>query len=327
MADTVADLSEQGILALLRPYCATDKVGDDGVLLRLRRDRAAVLSTDMLVDEVHFSNRTTSAEDVGWRAAAANLSDLAAMGAVPLGLLVALGLPGDAPVAWLEGFYRGMAACLQQHGGEILGGDVARSPVKTVSVTACGEVRYRQQIERGVARVGDAIVATGPHGASRAGLELLLDPSAGPSLSAAEREAAIRAHQRPVPRFDVVPVLRELAGGLAVAGMDSSDGLADAVLQICRASSLGATLERDRLPLPAGVAAWVGPEKAVEWALYGGEDFELVLALPPEIAERVVRQLPGAVIVGSLRPGADVSLRLADGSERLLSFAEGFQHF
>lgn len=328
MAKTIADLSEQGLLALLRPYCGADKIGDDAALVQVKRDRATVLSADMLVDGIHFSDRTTSAEDVGWRAAAANLSDLAAMGATPLGLLVSLGLPQDVPVPWLEGVYRGMAACLQAHGGEILGGDLVRSPVRTIAVTACGEVRYRQQIERQAARVGDAILVTGPHGAARAGLELLLNAEGSPELAASDRAALIRAHQRPSPRFDAVPVVRELAGGLAIAGMDSSDGLADAVLQICRASGgLGAVLEGDRLPLPAGLAAWVGPEKALEWALYGGEDFELVLSLPPEMATRVVQRLPRAAIVGSIRPDPEVVLRSADGRERVLTLEDGFQHF
>ena len=327
MTETIADLSEQALLARLQQYCAADKIGDDGAIVAFKRDRAAVLSTDVLVDGVHFSDRTTAAEDVGWRAAAANLSDLAAMGATPVGLLLGLGLRGDLPMAWLDGFYRGMVTCLQKYGGEILGGDLVRSPVVTVSITAIGEIRLRRQIARNAARVGDAIFVTGPHGASRGGLELLLDETAGEGLAEGDRAAMIRVHQRPIPRLDAVPVVRELADGLAIAGMDSSDGLADAVLQICRASGLGAVLEGDLVPLPPGLTDWVGPEKALEWALYGGEDFELVLCLPPELAARAVQRLTGAAIVGRICDRSDVVLQAADGSQRVLTLEAGFQHF
>lgn len=327
MTATIADLSEQALLARLQQYCAADKIGDDGAIVPFKRDRAAVLSTDVLVDGVHFSDRTTAAEDVGWRAAAANLSDLAAMGATPVGLLLGLGLRGDLPVAWLDGFYQGLTACLQQYGGEILGGDLVRSPVVTISVTACGEIRFRSQIARNAARVGDAILVTGPHGASRAGLELLLDETAGQGLQVGDRAAMIRAHQRPIPRFDAVAILRESAGGLNIAGMDSSDGLADAVVQICRASGVGAVLEGDLLPLPSGLVDWVGAEKALEWALYGGEDFELVLCMPPEIATRLVQRLPGAVIIGYIEARSDVVLQFTDGLQQTLTLEAGFQHF
>ncbi|MEO0948698.1 MAG: AIR synthase-related protein [Cyanobacteria bacterium J06641_5] len=112
-----------------------------------------------------------------------------------------------------------------------------------------------------------------------------------------------------------------------MAGMDSSDGLADAVLQICRASGVGAVLERDRVPLPPGLVDWVGSEKALDWALYGGEDFELVLCLPPELAELAVQRLPGAVIVGRMCDYSDVVLKAADSSQRLLTLEVGFQRF
>jgi thiamine-monophosphate kinase len=160
------------------------------------------------------------------------------------------------------------------------------------------------------------------HGASRAGLELLLHSSQGEALAADLRSRLIQAHQRPIPRLDVIPLLPSTR----IAGMDSSDGLADAVLQICRASRVGAELQRDRIPVPP-IASWVGVERAIDWALYGGEDFELVLCLPIEQAEGLQNQLPGAAIVGKITAGRDVVLVDADDSRQVLRFDRGFQHF
>ena len=325
----VKQLGEQALLKRLQSYCPAKIVGDDAALLTVEAGHSLVVTTDMLVEGVHFSERTTSAEDAGWRAAAANLSDLAAMGAQPLGITVGLSLPGELAVDWVEGLYRGLSACLRPFDTPILGGDICRSTVTAVSITALGQVLPEQAMRRNAARAGDAIVVTGAHGASRAGLELLLHPEQGQSLTVSDRAALIRAHQRPQPRLDVVDRLREL-GLERVAGMDSSDGLADAVLQICRASQVGAQLEHNLIPFPACLTAWIPEAQAVDWALYGGEDFELVLCLPRPAAQRLVERLGAeAAIVGCITAQPEIRLRDQSGlhSDQMLSLERGFQHF
>jgi thiamine-monophosphate kinase len=338
----VCDLGEQGLLQRVQAFCPAAVIGDDAALLSVAPGHSLVVSSDTLVDGVHFSLglatsiQTTSPEDAGWRSAAANLSDLAAMGASPIGITVALGLPGDIPVDWVEQIYQGMTACLSTSATPIVGGDICRSPVLTISITALGQVLPAQAIRRSTARLGDAILVTGIHGASRAGLELLLHPEAGHTLSQTDRAALIRAHQRPVPRLDVIPVLQSACSDQRIwidwpiAGMDSSDGLADAVLQICRASRVGARLEASQIPLPSGLTQWVSEAQALEWVLYGGEDFELVLCLPLELAQAVLRELDGsAAIVGEIRAEPDVILhdRTEAYPEQQLSLTQGFQHF
>lgn len=352
----VRDIGEQGLLERLQRFCPQDIVGDDAAVLPFPDSgQSLVVTTDVLLDGVHFSDRTTSPEDVGWRAAAANLSDLAAMGASPLGITVGLSVTGDTSVSWVERVYQGLSDCLQQYNTEIVGGDVVRSPVVSLAITAFGQVAPSRVIRRNAANVGDAIVVTGVHGASRAGLELLLNPEFGKTLSESERSRLIQAHQRPKPRLDVLPILWEILDcqskilpplalltkapadqgeepkpKIHVAGMDSSDGLADAVIQICRASGVGATIERTWIPLPSDLSKLVSPQPAIEWALYGGEDFELVLCLPPEPAETLVEQLgEGATVIGTITTGKEVWLRdSADtsGLERL-TLNRGFQHF
>ncbi|PSO80104.1 MAG: thiamine-phosphate kinase [Cyanobacteria bacterium SW_10_48_33] len=328
--ETVKDLTEQGILRRLQRFCLLEVSGDDAALLALDGGQSLVVTTDVLVERVHFSNRTTAAEDVGWRAAAANLSDLAAMGASPLGITVGLSLSGDVLLDWVERFYQGLYYCLQQYDTKIMGGDICRSSVITVSITAFGQVLPHRVIRRSSAQPGDAIVVTGIHGGSRAGLELLLYPEWGQYLGAAQRESLIRAHQRPHPRLDIVPSLWDLEEISHVAGMDSSDGLADAVLQICRASGVGAVVERHSIPLPPALTELVSPEQALEWALYGGEDFELVLCLPLGAAQTLVERLGGAsTVVGQITTEQEVTLVDRSGvySKRSLTLTEGFQHF
>jgi thiamine-monophosphate kinase len=326
----VRDLGEQGLLEKLQRFCPQDVVGDDGAILDTDPGKSLVVTTDVLVDGVHFSDRTTTAFDVGWRATAANLSDLAAMGATPLGITVGLAVPGDRQVSWVEKLYQGMAACLSVYSTPIVGGDICRSTVTTIAITAMGEVNPQRAIRRSQARPGDMIVITGLHGLSRGGLELLLDPSLGSSLLPKEREKLIQAHQRPHPRLDVLPYLDKIPSEIAIAGMDSSDGLADAIAQICRCSGVGAVIERESLQIFSGLSKLTAKETAWEWLFYGGEDFELVLSLPEDFATTLVDDLGGnAAIVGKITTSSLIQIVENNNTQtrEILNLTKGFQHF
>lgn len=341
MADlTVKDIGEQGLLAKIQRFCPSDIIGDDGAVLDVTPGYQLVVTTDVLVDGVHFSEQTTSPEDVGWRAVAANLSDLAAMGAIPLGITIGLSLPSETPATWVERLYQGGDRCLQTYQTPILGGDICRSSVITVSITALGQVKPHRIISRFTAQPGDAIVVTGVHGASRAGLELLLRPELGENLSKEERDRLIKAHQRPRPRLDVLPHLWAISDAFSeladpsrkgwMAGMDSSDGLADAILQICRCSQVGAEIHQATIPIPSSLTEWVDAEQALHWALYGGEDFELVLCLPLQAAEALIQRIGNrAAIVGQITANPSVIIKNDQllSSLQTLSLDCGFQHF
>lgn len=326
----VRDVGEKGLLQRLQRYCLSDMIGDDAAVMPTQPGQSLVVTTDVLVDAVHFSDRTTSPQDVGWRSAAANLSDLAAMGATPLAITVGLALPGDVTVDWVEKLYQGMNQCLQQYNTAIVGGDICRSSAITVAITAFGQVEAQRIIRRNAAQVGDAIVVTGVHGASRAGLELLLHPELGQNLSNSDRSYLIHAHQRPQPRLDVLPLLWEIVGeSPRIAGMDSSDGLADAVLQICQMSGVGAHIERQNIPIPSSLTD-LFPQQALDYALYGGEDFELVLCMLPTQAQEFVKKLGnGAAIIGKITDTSSVILsdRTNKNPDEVLNLKRGFQHF
>ena len=335
----VRDIGEQGLLEKLQRFCPPDIIGDDAAVLETLPNQSLIVTTDMLIDGVHFSDVTTSPEDAGWRAAAANLSDLAAMGATPVGITVGLGLPPDVTVSWVERLYQGMTECLSKYHVKIVGGDIVRSPITTLSITAFGQAYPDFIIRRATAQPEDVIVVTGTHGGSRGGLELLLHPEIGQDLKPEAKTPLITAHQRPNPRLDVIPILKEIIISSScslppapwpIAGMDSSDGLADAVLQICRASQVGAVIESSKIPLPSAFEEWLTPEKSLEYALYGGEDFELVLCLPLEPALKLVQKLgTGAAIIGTITPSSTVILhhKKAEIPNQVLSLSQGFQHF
>jgi thiamine-monophosphate kinase len=329
----ISNLGERGLLQLIQPYCLPQTIGDDGAIVHPPEGCELIVTTDLLVDGVHFSDRTTTAFDVGWRSVAANLSDLAAMGATPLGITVGLSLPPTLPVAWLEQFYQGMQACLERYGTGIIGGDLTRSSVTTVAITALGAVRADRIIARATAKIGDAIVVTGYHGDSHGGLKLLLAAELEQAAFTAQQQALITAHQRPQPRLDVLPIIDRLRASASqaftISGMDSSDGLADAIVQICQASGVGAVLNRSTLPISPDLSQ-IFPATALDSALYGGEDFELVLSMPEPVALELVENIGnGAAIIGKIVQPPDIILidDLTEDSTIYLNRQSGFQHF
>jgi len=315
----IKDLGEKKLLELIQKFCSKDLIGDDAALVKLEKDQELVITTDVLVEGVHFSDKTTTAFDVGWRAVATNLSDLAAMGASPLGVTVGLSLPPELTVAWLEQFYQGMTAL----NVPIIGGDLTRSTVITVGITAIGQVLPYRAIKRSSAEVGDLIVSTGWHGLSRAGLHLLQNRTEQIRLDSSVLNDLIEAHQRPSPRLDVIKNLWNIPKLERVAGMDSSDGLADAIIGVCQSSGVGARIYH--LEIAPQLKDWLSPELALEWTLYGGEDFELVLTLEALFARSLVEQLGyPAMIIGEVIEGQKI---FVVNEEHQLQLSQSFQHY
>ena len=350
---TLADLGEGELIHRLGAFAPPGQFNDDAALLQaidLGGGQGVVVNTDVLVEGVHFSEATTAAGDVGWRGAAANLSDLAAMGCIEVvGLTVGLVAPASTPWAWVEGVYGGLREALQSYGGVLLGGDCSGGTQRMLAITAIGllgraeparEASTDQQpgtatpgaIRRGDGRPGDWLVCSGPHGLSRLGLALLQDAIPGATAALLDRglrERAIRTHRRPRPRFDVVRSLircRPSTAPWRVGGCDSSDGLAAAVAAIATSSRCGARLERLALPLDPAMAEL---NEAEAWCLGGGEDFELVLALEPTWAEALLALLPDSRRIGALVGGPVGSLGWSDGSSwpEASSPSNGFRHF
>ena len=320
--ETLAEIGELELLERLKPFCDRT-IGDDGALVNIAPDCRLVVTTDVLADDVHFSDRTTLPHAIGWRSTAANLSDLAAMGATPLGITIGLGLPAQTTWPWIQQLYRGIADCLAQYGGTILGGDVYRANQRTVSITALGQVRPEHAIFRHTAKPGMTVITTGRHGFSRAGLDILL---ASKDIITDRQKSWVEKHQYPSPRLDAIAHLQSIRPYPTATGMDSSDGLANALLQISQRSGVGIEIEQSHLDISEDLIAFIGEEKALEWTLYGGEDFELVLCLSSVNADRFLSACKGAVAIGRTTRSSSVQLRLSNGSTQTLQY-QGFQHF
>lgn len=284
-------------------------IGDDAALWQPSRSNRSAITTDMLVEGVHFSRDAMSLEDVGWRSMAANASDLAAMGARPVLATVALGIPAELGPEDVVALYRGLAAAANDARLAIAGGDLARAPALTVAVAAVGEVRPSNVKTRAGGRPGDVVAVTGELGASRAGLEAARGAVA---LSASLAHDALQAFRRPNARCTEG---RFLGGSRNVnAMMDCSDGLSTDLDRLCAASGCGAVVESVPVAPAAAAAARGLGDDPERFALAGGEDFELIVAIKPRAFEHVaqrflVRFHRPLHRVGTLRADAGIEWR------------------
>lgn len=333
-ARTVGDLSEFALIGRetggASPAPAAGRVllgvGDDAALLAPPPGAEVVATCDALVEGVHFRRAWSAPGDVGWKALAVNVSDLGAMGAQPLACLLTAALPADLPLRWLDGFYRGLAECAARYGCPLVGGDTVRSPAGiALTVTAFGSVPAGAAVRRSGARAGDLLCVTGVLGSAAGGLAWL---QAGRRLVPAARDLVAR-HQRPAPPVAAGVALRE--ADLPTAMLDLSDGLASDLQRLRDAGGLGAEVDAARLPIADAArqaAARLGAEP-VEWALHGGEDFELLFLVPPERFPEVPPILGPlgvtATIIGRIG-GRSVRLRRPDGRREPLR-PRGFAHF
>jgi thiamine-monophosphate kinase len=303
----------QAIVAPAAPNALLVGIGDDAAVWQPSRSHRSVITTDALIEGVHFTRDAMSAADAGHRALASNLSDIAAMGAKPILATIAFGIGPGVSDDWVLECYRGIAALAERAACAIAGGDIVRAPAITIAITIVGEVRPSNLKTRAGMRPGDAIAVTGPLGASRAGLAVALErPDLADDPAAAE---ALRAFRTPEPRLAEG---RWLAASRNVrAMMDLSDGLSTDLARLARASQAGATLaEVPVAACAAGVAERMGVT-AETWALDGGEDFELLVAVAARAFSHVSARFHARFGRPLLRVGtatAGEGVRRADGS-------------
>jgi thiamine-monophosphate kinase len=326
----IKDIGEHQLLTIINQYCDRAKNGDDGAILDIHREKKLVVTTDILVENVHFSSQTTPPHAIGYRAVTANLSDIAAMGGTPKAITVGLSLRKDTEVSWVEAVYQGMQECLKPFDCTIIGGDVTSSIVNTIAITALGEVRETEAMYRHTAQVGDSIVITGNHGLSRAGLEILLYPEKYSHVNEETKEKVIFAHQYPKPPLDMIKSLSEMKFSTKITAMDSSDGLGDAIIQICEKSNVGAIVNIRKIPLDLAILEITDFDTALHWALYGGEDFKLVLCLNSNIAKRITAEFPQECqIIGEITTPCEIQLVDEENvyPRLLLNQKKAYQHF
>lgn len=305
------------------PRTALLGVGDDCALVQAGDGQVLAISTDMLVEGTHFLSGTDP-ERLGHKTLAVNLSDLAAMGADPRWVTLALALP-RVDEAWIAAFARGFFALADRSGVELIGGDTTRGPLN-LCVTIMGTVPARppgSALRRDGARAGETVWVSGETGAAAIGLAALKGEIA---LGAAERSACIDRLERPEPRVALGRALR----GVATSAIDVSDGLVADLGHIAERSKVAIEIELARVPVPGAIAALAERDRVVRAVLAGGDDYELAFTAPAhaEAAVRAAATKAGVPVtpIGRVAAGGGVTVRDPAGAPLAL-IRRGFDHF
>lgn len=326
MAETIKDVGEFGLIdriakdLIYRPELVVIGSGDDGAVYRVPSGYDQVISTDTMVEGIHFIKKTMHPSDVGYKLCASNFSDMAAMGAEAIGFVISAALPEDLPVSWVESLYEGIHACCSSYRVNLLGGDVTGSPCRVILTgTVVGMVPKGRAVTRSGARFGDLVFATETLGDSAAGLSALLAGLSEEYPSLCER------HQRPRPQIKLGSALR--AAG-ATSLNDVSDGLSSEINEIAKASQVEIELFREKIPISAEAAklgAYLAKDP-VDWALTGGEDYELIGTISEENFRKLDPSLPISVIGQVVKAGRGC-VYLSDRGKRQKLAAKGYDHF
>lgn len=282
---TLRDVGEFGLIDRIERILPTsplvlEGIGDDCAVVRFG-ERLLLVSTDLFIEDVHFRRDWSSPADIGWKAAGASLSDIAAMGGVPLFCLTSLACPADTPSAMIEEMYHGMSGALSRFGAVIIGGDTTCVPAGlTIDVIVIGEAIGNRCVRRHGAEAGDPIIVTGQCGLSGAGLHALRNGHDAPEL--------INAHRRPTPRISEGQWLARRGGVHAM--IDVSDGLLQDLGHLGAFSYLGMDVQSDKLPVHPILANYckqhgLDPKQFIG---HGGEDYELVFTVAAEEADTLL---------------------------------------
>ena len=329
-AQQIKDLGEFGVIDLLNAMIVEQRsaannaaahgfpllvdTGDDTAAWKTA-EATELFTTDTMVEGIHFTRSTTPWADLGWKSLASNISDVAAMGGLPHYALITLGLPPETEVGDIRELYRGMLEISNAYGVALVGGDMVRSPVVFITVALTGYHPANPML-RTSGRAGDQVGVTGLLGGSGGGLKLMLEQEqvapAGPpeAVSSQAAEYLKLCHRRPHPAVDEG---RILSGAGVTTAMDVSDGLADDLSKLCRASGLSARLYSDLIPVHS-LLKETFPGRFLDLALYGGEDYLLLFTADSELMDRVMPQLTHGSVVGELVSGEPGRVVIVDGA-------------
>ncbi|UCE17811.1 MAG: thiamine-phosphate kinase [Gemmatimonadota bacterium] len=308
-------------------------IDDDAAAFVPKKGMVMLLTTDVFVEGIHFDSSYATPYQIGWKAMAANLSDIAAMGGIPRTAVVSLCLPDKTDVEWVEAMYEGMEKILYRFGGYIVGGDTSAALSEIViNIALTGEVEGKQMATRSGAKVGDVICVSGDLGSSVAGLKILREQRKTGEEIPEKWSYIMERHLLPLPRIHEARVLVEETNAHAM--IDISDGLASEIHHICALSGTGARIYTGEIPLHSQtkLAAQEFGTPSHHYALYGGEDYELLFALPQKRAEEVIDIIEGETETKISTVGAIVEahcgITLIDenGDQESLPF-RGYNHF
>lgn len=315
---TIAELGEFGLIERLtaglpQPTDVIVGVGDDAAILDTGGDELVVATCDAQVEDTHFRLRHAHPQDIGRRALAVNLSDIAAMGARPRFALISLLLPPMLDVAILDGIYAGLRAEAAQYNVALVGGNIARNAERLIiDITLLGTGVRDRLLRRDSAEPGEVVMVTGSLGSAAAGLLVLEDEQLAAKIPPESLVGVLAAHRTPTPQ---VAAGQWLAQHGVTTGIDVSDGLAADIAHICKASGVGVNIETESLPIQPEVAmiATLAGRQPQDLALFGGEDYELLFTAPADRADVLAQELLAATgikatAIGTMSKGTDLTL-------------------
>jgi len=330
-----SEIGEFGFIESIKKECITSLkgvikgIGDDCAVFGPYSGRVLLFTTDMLVEDIHFLMDKITPYQLGWKAIAVNLSDIAAMGGRPLFILLSLGIPVEMNVALIQDIYKGMKDICEHYRVNILGGDTVASPDKLIiNISLIGDAIEKEVIYRSGARPGDKIYLTGNVGDSAAGLKILKNEISPPNSIGSH---FIKVHNEPKPLIETGRIIA--TSGLASAMIDLSDGLLSDLGHICKESGVGAMLFRSKIPLSSElkILASLANFNPLDLALSGGEDYLLLITVPEEKIQDLEllfkdKRPSPLYLIGEIREKEGIGMVNDDGSIEEISI-RGFNHF
>ncbi|NLO89613.1 MAG: thiamine-phosphate kinase [Clostridia bacterium] len=331
----VSDIGEFGLIDLIKddtiynPDDVVVGIGDDTAVLKHPPGKLLLATTDMMIETVHFIVEPDNGEKIGYRAMAANVSDIASMGGIPTHAMISMGVRPEMEASYIEQVYNGLKKCSKLYEFNIVGGDTVSSPQNLViNVALMGWVEPDKYLLRSRARPGDLILVTGNLGDSRAGLELITNKI---KVSEKAEEYLLERHYYPTPR--VKEIRAALEAGTITSADDISDGLGNEIHEIASASEVGAVIWFDELPISNAVkeVAEITKKDLLDFCLFGGEDFEVVMTAPPREAELIARAIKNetgteATIIGKIVDKSQGIMLFRNNQYKKLS-KKGYVHF
>jgi thiamine-monophosphate kinase len=330
----VSELGEFGLIELLADIVDRTKNPQDSswqrLLIGIGDDAAAwqgdssiqLATTDSLIQDTHFDLNVTTWEELGWKAIAVNLSDIAAMGGVPKYALISLALPGELETDCISSLYQGMAQIANQFGVAIIGGNIASASRTMITVTVLGSLESKSALTRSAALPGDQVAVTGYPGLSAAGLKMLKQKL---SFDAETSRLLRRAHLQPTPRINEGQVL--LRHGVKAA-IDISDGLIADLTHICKASKVSARINKDSVPIHPILQSNFKSD-CQQLALSGGEDYELLFTASSQVINQVKQAISCPItVIGEITEGTPGQVTLSDAAGKSIPWQQGgWEHF
>ncbi len=327
MSCQLLDIGEIGLISRLTANISYTRdvvvgVGDDAAAVKPSPGNLLLITTDMLVEDVHFTLSSISPYQLGWKSMAVNMSDIAAMGGAARWAVIGIGMPAHTPVSFAESLYAGIQDICQKYNTQLVGGDTVSADKIVINITLTGEVKHEHLIQRSSARVGDVIVVTNTIGDAGAGLAAIQH-----GLNTLSAQTVIKKHLEPIPRLIES---RQIVQFLSPTAMiDISDGLSIDLCRLAEASRVGVRIYEDKLPISEAVsetAMELGMNR-LDLALSGGEDYELLFTMPLQMAKALDRVDVLLTVIGEIvEPEAGQTMVTTEGERKTLRF-QGYEHF